>query len=55
MHHVTCDDVFQGAILPLAYLGFHLPLFQLCYQVHLGHLRHSRSLEQRHLKKNDVT
>lgn len=31
----TCDDVLNGAILPLPHLRRHLPLLQLCNQVHL--------------------
>lgn len=37
---ITCDDVLQSSILPLAYLRLHLSLLQLCDQVHLGHLGH---------------
>lgn len=42
--YCTCDDVFQCTVLPLAYWRFHLPLLQLCNQVHLGHLRHHWAL-----------
>lgn len=41
---LTCDDVLQSSVLPLAHLRLHLPLLQLCYQVHLRHLRHHRRL-----------
>lgn len=41
--YCTCDDVLQGAVLPLAYLRL-LPLLQLGYQVHLWHLRHHWTL-----------
>lgn len=43
--YCTCDDVLQGAVLPLAYLRL-LPLLQLGYQVHLGHLGHHWTLEK---------